>query len=131
MNRTANEITYMSEYELRRYKRLLRIRRERRKKLYFTLVAIVATLCLVLGFSISQGSIRTNANTGFKYFTQYFVEAGDTLWEIADEYIDYDYYKNKKTYLEEVRNINHLSSDEEIYSGQMLILPYYSSEYVF
>ena len=130
--RTANiYLNGMTERELRRYKRILKLKRERRKKIYISLLGLMMTIALVFSFAVSQGAIKSNANSGFKYFTQYYVEPGDTLWDIAEEFIDYDYYKNKNVYLEEVCAMNHIDINEGIYSGQVLFLPYYDDEYVY
>ncbi len=126
-----HELHTMDERELRRYKRILKLRRQRRKKMYTAIVTLLLTVALVFSFAVSQGAIKSNANSGFKYFTQYYVEPGDTLWDIAEEFIDYEYYKNTKIYLEEVCAMNHIDMDQAIYSGQMLFLPYYDEEYIY
>lgn len=126
-----HELHTMDERELRRYKRILKLRRQRRKKMYTAIVTLLLTFALVFSFAVSQGAIKSNANSGFKYFTQYYVEPGDTLWDIAEEFIDYEYYKTTKLYLEEVCAMNHIDMDQAIYSGQMLFLPYYDEEYIY
>jgi len=57
------------------------------------------------------------------------VEAGDTLWSISEEYADELHYSSNKEYINEVKMMNKLRSDE-IVSGQYLIVPYYSYEFV-
>lgn len=80
---------------------------------------------------MSYGALKSNASSGFKYYTSVTVAAGETLWELADSYVDYDYYKSKNSYIAEVQQINHLDEQGSIAAGQVLILPYYSSEYVY
>ena len=51
--------------------------------------------------------------------------------EELEEYdIDYEEYKDKKEYIDEVQSINHLAEEDSIRTGQTLIVPYYSYEFV-
>lgn len=125
------KITAMSDRELRSYKRMLRLRRERRRRCMTALGIVLATLCVVCFCSMSYGALKSKASSGFKYYTSVTVAAGETLWELADSYVDYDYYKNKSSYIAEVQQINHLDEQGSITAGQVLILPYYSAEYIY
>lgn len=120
----------MDDRALRSYRRVLRLRRARRQKLVLGFVTVFAAICMVLICSLSYRAIRSNASSSFKYYTSITVNTGDTLWNIADEYIDYDFYKNKNSYISEVKHINHLEEDT-ISAGQTLVVPYYSSEYIY
>ncbi len=129
--REQKNIREMSDRELRSYKRALRLRKERRCKALRISIIAIATLCIIVIFSASYGAIKSNANSKFKYYTSITVEAGENLWDIADEYIDYDIYENKNNYIAEVQSINHLDESGTIVAGQMLIVPYYSAEFVY
>lgn len=129
--RKHRNLQEMSDRELRHYGRVLRLRRERRRKIVTAFFTVFATICMIMVCVISYSTIRSNASSGFKYYTQVTVEAGENLWDIAEEYIDYDYYKDKNSYISEVRSINHLDTDGNIVAGQSLILPYYSAEFVY
>lgn len=77
------------------------------------------------------GSIRTqaaSAGTPYKYYTSIQVQKGDTLWNIANEYISAEYVCIDD-YIQEVCEINHIT-EGEIHSGQYLTIPYYSNKYV-
>lgn len=113
---------YSRQVKHRFARRSARIRR-------FALAAL-ATLCGILICTLSYRSIRTSASSGFKYYTSVIVESGTTLWKLADDYIDYDYYKDRNSYISEVKSINHLDEEGSITEGQILILPYYSNEYI-
>ena len=121
----------MNDRELRSYKRILRLRRERRQKTIRFCVTVIATFCMILVLAASYGAIKSNANSGFKYYTKVTVKAGESLWDIADEYSDYDVYESKNSYIAEVKRMNHLEDSEDIMAGQTLIVPYYSTEYVY
>lgn len=130
MNGKKN-IYEMNDRELRMYKRKLHRQRAIRRRCMMALM----TVCLIIVCAVSYQSIRSSANTdtdewNFKYYTNITVSYGDTVWEIADAYIDYEMYEDKETYLAEVRNINHLDENFTIRAGQRLILPYYSCEFV-
>lgn len=121
----------MSDRELRRYRGVLRLRRERRKRIMATAGTVLAVFCMVLICSLSYGSISTRANTGYKYYKSVTIAAGESLWELADSYIDYDYYKDKNAYIAEVQSINHIEDASSVSAGQEIVVPYYSSEYVY
>jgi hypothetical protein len=121
----------MTDRELRAYKRKKRRQQEQRRRL----VSLLMAVCLVAVCVVSYHSLKTSANTGaeeinLKYYTGITVKSGDTLWNIADEYIDYNKYKDKEAYISEVCSINNLEEAAEIRAGQRLIVPYYSSEFV-
>ena len=122
------EIRSMSYEELRGYRIALKKRKERIHRIQRLTFALIATMILTVVCTLAYSSLKTNANKGFKYYTSVCVENGDTLWELSDRYIDYDYYENKESYLLEVRMMNRLN-DDTIYAGQTIVLPYYSSEY--
>lgn len=129
--RNHRNLQEMSDRELRHYGRVLRLRRERRRKAVMAFLTVFVTICMIMVCAISYDSIRSNASSGFKYYTQVTVEAGENLWDIAEKYIDYDFYKDKNSYISEVRSINHLDADGNIVAGQNLIFPYYSTEFVY
>lgn len=121
----------MSDRELRNCRRALRLRRERRRKMFAMSVAVAATLCMVAIFAAFYGSIKANASSGYKYYTNIIVEPGDSLWALAEEYVDYDHYRDINCYINEVRSINHLAEESGLTAGQILIVPYYSAEYIY
>lgn len=129
--REQKRIYDMNDRELRTYRRERRIRIARRKRA----VSIAATLCLIAACVISYRSLTTSANTGseemsFKYYTGITVQRDETLWSIADRYIDYDQYDSRQDYIEEVCSINRLEDADGLTEGQRIIVPYYSAEYV-
>ena len=63
----------------------------------------------------------------YKYYTSYTVDEGDNLNTLAKKYISKE-YASQSHYIAEVVSINHLISASDIYAGQVLILPYYSTD---
>lgn len=129
--REQKSIYEMTDRELRAHKRRIRRQREQRRKI----VSLFAAMCLIIICVISYHSLTTNAESNtneisLKYYTGVIVKSGDSLWSIADEYIDYDQYKDKTAYIKEVCSINRLNDASDIRAGQRLVVPYYSTEFV-
>lgn len=130
MTGEQKSIYRMDDRELRAVKRELRRRRQSRRRLLISALAMLAVACIIIGCGFYASSIRSSAGKGFKYYTSITIEYGETLWSLADEYIDYDNFEDKDSYISEVRSINHLNEDCAITAGQTLVMPYYSEEYV-
>lgn len=109
-----------------------RIRRkmELRRKFFM----LIMTVCLVITFSIGVNAFLSNAKdknsgTSYKYYTSITVSNEDTLWSIAEKYMDQEHYGSVNDYIKEVKKMNHLQSDMIIY-GEHLIVPYYMDVYL-
>lgn len=94
----------------------------------------VMTICLVITFSFSISSFRSNAKddgspASYKYYKSIIISNGDTLWSIAQEYMDEEHYDSTNDYINEVRKLNALGN-EDIHYGEYLIVPYYTDEYI-
>lgn len=92
--------------------------------------ALAIMLCIIfvsfiLGSVIVKGQSKKYVSPRDTYFTNITVDKGDTLWSIASEHIDYDYYDDVYEYMEQLRKINNLTSDN-IYEGDKIIVVYYS-----
>ncbi len=138
--RLVTDMTYvidfsdMTDRELRIYKKAIQKRRELRLRFCKLLLAVVIGFAgLMIAQSASDDKAYAADNSmvhSYKYYTQIIVEKGDTLWNIAEEYIDFAHYDSVKDYVKEVCTINHCEADN-IISGQSLIIPYYSNEFVY
>lgn len=97
-----------------------------------TVVGIGLTLCLIIFLAIIFGSFLSRAKnkeedvTYYKYYTNIEIQPGDTLWDLADDYLEH--YDSKEAYIQEVSQLNSIRNGK-IISGQNLIMPYYSTEY--
>ncbi|MDE7367932.1 MAG: LysM peptidoglycan-binding domain-containing protein [Lachnospiraceae bacterium] len=93
-----------------------------------TLYAIIALITVVITciFMLHAGPVLNaqSQHETTKYFTTIEVKAGDTLWDIAQEYKTVG-YSSTEAYLDEIRSINHIVGDE-ITSGCYLTIPYYA-----
>ena len=112
----ANESMRRRQEELRRQKRIITFAA-------IILISVIAILCSsIKAFTKSENEMGNIT----KMYTSIRVEAGDTLWDIAERYnICSDL--SREQYIEELKNINHLS-DDEIHSGEYLVVSYYEIE---
>lgn len=124
------KIREMNNCELKSCLRVLRLRQARRQKAVFGLFGLCAAFCIVFICAVFWSSVKTSASDGFKYYTGVTIESGDTLWKLADDYIDYEHYKTKEHYIAEIIAINHLDENCDITVGQLLVIPYYSDTYI-
>ena len=96
------------------------------KKLFVGFFSVI----MILGLSAFYGSGLVSAHDNVKddpvrckYYKSIQIHSGDTLWNIAEEYMDSD-YESIQDYITEVKKINKLSSDQ-IQDSQYLTVPYY------
>lgn len=114
----------MREQRMRR----LRAQRARRNRRVAAMVASI--VCFIALAFICRGFVVNAQNDPvepvYKYYTEITVQSNDTLWDIACAHIT-DEYDDVNEYIDEIRTINSLYTDEICY-GDKLIVPYYSSE---
>ena len=106
-----------------------RVHRHHRIKGIAALFLILCAAVLIL-FRVSISNARAEENlpeARYKYYTSIQIHSGDSLWSIAETYMTGE-YQNIYDYIDEVREINHLSGDY-LRAGSKLCVPYYSSEY--
>lgn len=103
-------------------------------KLQQSIIVIILTIavilsCVLIGSSIldTGSSKAADEENVYKYYTSIQIEPGDSLWGIASKYISEE-YDSMQEYVNEIKSINGLG-DDEIHSGQFLIIPYYSNEF--
>lgn len=107
-------------------------RRSRRRRFflfrYFTNKAfLVFTLIFLLAVSLFFVTSTFAAEKDMprvKTVTSIQIEAGDTLWTIAEEYYSEE-FGSIEAYISEIKKSNGLKNDT-IHSGAYLIIPYYT-----
>lgn len=120
------------QFLYKRYRNLKRKNRNTYKVLYRNTfwVGIVCVLAIVIAFGAGQFVQDINAHNNeilHKYYTSITVQPGDSLWSIAEDHYSLG-YDNPSDYIKEVMHINHLSEEDIITSGSILVIPYYSNE---
>lgn len=125
---------------MRRQTSISRSQKRRQKnqiqKSHASLTAVIAllpivlvALLLIVHFTPQNAQADENASSEptYKYYTSIQVESGDSLWKIARKYQTKE-YSNIFSYISEIKEINHLSSDQ-VTEGMYLCIPYYTKEY--
>lgn len=91
------------------------------------IAAVTLVICSLAGFCSHLGTKSEASNdVNYKYYTSVEIKNGDTLWDIASKYMTEE-YGSLQEYVEEVKELNHLPSDN-IRSGQSIVVPYYMTE---
>ena len=120
--------------DIRSERRILKNRIRRQRELKKNFLICVMTICLIITCTISMNGFRSNAKdestaVSYKYYKSISVANNDTLWSIAEQYMDDQHYDCINDYIEEVKSMNDLI-DDVIHYGEYLIIPYYDSEFV-
>ncbi|MDO4261347.1 MAG: LysM peptidoglycan-binding domain-containing protein [Eubacteriales bacterium] len=122
------QLTEREQIRKTRRERALRRQKERRRFLFLFAVTLVLMFTVGVGFGTLLTRAEEPVQSGsYKYYSSIELESGDTLWDLAGEYMDEDHYISRADYINEVMTINHMS-DDRLVSGQKLIVPYYSEE---
>ncbi len=124
----AERISRTDRENFRRIRRAETMRQQRERRRF--VVLLLLTVLLVFGIGFGFGSLMTRAEEPedtipYKYYANIEIESGDTLWTIADDYMDSVHYVSRTDYINEVMTLNHMTTDQLI-SGQKIIVPYYS-----
>ncbi|MDE6014583.1 MAG: LysM peptidoglycan-binding domain-containing protein [Acetatifactor sp.] len=129
--REQKNLYEMTDRELRAYKRELRRQRQQRRRIVSLLLAVcLIAICVISFHSLTLSAKNGTETLSLKYYTGVTVKSGESLWTLADQYIDYEQYSNKDAYIKEVCSINRLDDASAIRAGQRLIFPYYSDEFI-
>lgn len=113
-------------YADNRRKRRNRKRFYRNRRIVLT-IAVIFIAVIYLSIFGGQESVRAYDHSGgdsadHRYYKSIQVNDGDTLWDIAALYMD-DSYDSTADYIEELKEINKLSSDN-IHAGCYLTVSY-------
>ena len=124
-----NTARYYRAEDLRSERRIHNNRLRRKKELRNHFLLMVMTVCLIVTCSIFMSTFRSSAQsdpakTSYKYYKSITVSNNDTLWSIAEAYMDEEHYTSVNEYINEVIRMNSLPNDTICY-GQHLIIPYY------
>ncbi|MEE0200921.1 MAG: LysM peptidoglycan-binding domain-containing protein [Muricomes sp.] len=97
--------------------------------LFIATVFIVFAACALFGnILISAHEKRSEEPVNFKYYKSIEIQPGDTLWDIAEEYITED-YRSVSEYVMVLKEMNSLSTDD-IQAGQNLMIAYNDTEFI-
>lgn len=126
MNTTVTYERYTSIHPSGRTRKTVSTPRMRQKR--FRRLCVVFTVLFVLavcGFyrlgTVAQADEIPSRRE--KYFTSIRVEAGDSLWSIAEDYVSPE-YENISAYVDELMFMNGMT-DSRIYVGDYITVTYY------
>ena len=123
MRKYNNRISERANESLRKREAVVR----RQRKVLAVVIFVFVSLGILLGTSMNAlASSKADVASYHKYYTSVRVEAGDTLWTIADEYIS-DLNINKQEYIAEICSLNNICEDE-IHTGDYIVVAYYSQD---
>ena len=96
-----------------------------RRMLFVAITVVSILLGIVIGNNVisTSSSSATTEHTRELYYTSVEIEAGDTLWTIAEEYMSAE-YDDINEYIKEIKKINGIYNDT-IHAGNYLMVPYY------
>ena len=120
--------------DARSERRILKNRIRRQQEMKKNFLILLMTVCLIVLGSVSLNGFRSNAKddsteVSYKYYKSITITNDDTLWSIAEQYMDEDHYQSINDYINEVKNMNAMT-DDVIHYGEHLIIPYYDSGFV-
>ncbi|MDA3844997.1 MAG: LysM peptidoglycan-binding domain-containing protein [Vallitaleaceae bacterium] len=101
--------------------RRLRRKRINQLKLLMLLIVTVFVLVMLSSFAFSDNTIKGAEVTLNKSYTEVVVYYGDTIWDIAEQHYDPDYY-NLKEYVNEILAINSMSN-AYLEAGHTIMVP--------
>ena len=99
---------------------------KRRMILLLAALFVITLGSVVFGTIFSKAKNPTADITQYKYYKSITIESGDSLWSIAEEYCT-DAYEDTREYVDELKELNSLTSDT-IHEGQHLLVAYYDTE---
>jgi len=119
----------MRVQDIRSERRIIKNRIRRQREIRKNFLILFMTVCLIAAGSVSFSGFRSNARnhaaeTSTKYCKSIIVRNNDTLWSIAEQYMDEEHYSSISDYIEEVKWMNSLENDD-IHYGEYLIVSYY------
>lgn len=108
-----------------------RIRRQQELTKNFVFLTITIFLITVCSFSLSafRSNAKDNEEASYKYYKSISVSHNDTLWSIAEKYMDKDHYDSITEYINEIKSMNSLA-DDSIHYGKYIVIPYYDGNHV-
>lgn len=130
----TNNMKHMRIEDVRSERRILKNRIRRQQEMKKNFLILLMTVCLIVFGSISLSGFRTNAKddsveTSYKYYKSIVIANDDTLWSIAQQYMDEDHYESIYDYINEVKNMNSMA-DDVVHYGEHLIIPYYDNNFI-
>jgi hypothetical protein len=126
-NRT-NVLNIYSEAVMRSYINI------NKKQMFIAVSAFILILSVMSVSSVIRSHAMSSSEVSeqevyYKYTAMYRVCAGDTLSSIAHMYMDDVHYHSESEYISELRKMNQMYFGDDLTSGELITVCYYSTEY--
>lgn len=130
----ADNMRHRRAEDMRSERRIRRNRIRRQREMKKNFLIFVMTVCLIVTCSVAWNAFSSNAKddateASYKYYKSIVISNNDTLWTIAEEYMDAEHYASINDYINEVKAMNSLT-DDAIQYGEHLIIPYYDHVFI-
>lgn len=115
----------MDTYGLHRAKKRTKQHTRQKRRLFILAMSVMVSILWILIGSerVSAQNKPSDAGQKQKYYKSIEISSGDTLWKIAETYMNDD-YDSVQSYIKELKEINGLPGDN-ISEGKYLMVPYY------
>ncbi len=113
------------------YHRRLKVARQKRTMFFLAMALVLGVIfaIFVLGTNAQATSMNQASTSRYKYYKEVYVERGDSLWSIAKDNTDGSVDEIMNC-MNEIQEINCISSKAVLKTGTYLVVPYYSEKYM-
>ena len=95
----------------------------------FTLMLMIFSTVFVIRSHAMTSVSAEDQEVYYKYTAMYRVCSGDTLSSIAQMYMDDVHYSSEAEYITELKKMNQIYFGDDLKSGELITVCYYSTEY--
>ena len=95
---------------------------------FILILSVMSVSSVIRSHAMSSADV-TEQEVYYKYTAMYRVCAGDTLSSIAQIYMDDVHYSSESEYISELRKMNQMYFGDDLTSGELITVCYYSTEY--
>ena len=98
----------------------------RRRIITFCVSAsLIIFLALILSFSFRSDASSSQEHKQYRYYTSVSVVSGDSIYSIAEEYMDNLHYRDVDELVYDIASINRISTKADLTAGTSIFVPYY------
>lgn len=97
------------------------IKKRKPKNWMIFFICTVVIFSFIFNYFLNTNKVLGSSTPPIKSYITITVKPHDTLWDLANLYMNTDFY-NQDSYIKEVVNMNHINNFQ-IYAGDCLTLP--------
>ena len=100
----------------------------RRRIITFCVSAsVIIFLALILSFSFKSDASSSEDQKQYRYYTSVIITTGDSVYSVAEKYMDNLHYRNVDELACDIAEINRISTKTELQAGTSIFVPYYEN----